>query len=321
MSYVSQSDGNLNNPPNTSVQWAPLNPDGVSIQAATLNGGAWISGNRYMPDQIVYYTTPNETGNAGNYYICIADTVGSPAVPPSLAAQSRQFWLPLDSSTFLGTWNNAARYDRDNVASLNGVFYQSTTDNNVNNNPQGLSSSQWSAYGFKGSRIAFLATQFINNGSLASNTPTTLKSILAANLSNLQYNYARGFGYALITGGTYASAPTYSLYLSESATGAVPTNNSAAISYISYVAPSNVVANIYFDLSALSYFNVNGFANLYLVISSSTGGTGVTIIPVGATVQGSQGTGPLAQPTITIGTVATQGVSGLEFFRAPFSVI
>lgn len=319
--YISILDSNTNNPPSISPTfWAPLAPDTVSIQSVSNSGGAWVSGNRYLPDQIVLYTTPNETGNAATYFICIADTVGNTTVPPALATTSRLYWLPLDSATFLGTWTAGSRYDRDNVVALNGVFYQSLTDNNVGQNPFTLSSTNWSPFGYKGCRIAFNSNSLLNNVNLGAGAIVNLKQISAATIGNQVYNYARGFGYLLITAATYAATTTFSLYLSETSAGAIPVNNAANIQYISGVTPSAAVTGVFFDLSRLTYYNPTGFSQLFLVISSSAGGTGVTIIPVGATHGVSQGISQ-PQPTTTVGTTAFSGVTGLELIRAPFTAI
>jgi hypothetical protein len=315
MGYVSTTDGNVgNNPAVDSVNWTPVAPNGLNIQPQSVNLGNWVSGNRYLPNAVVFYKTPNASGNSGSYYVCITDTLGNETVPPILASTSRTYWLPLDSSTFVGTYSASARYDRDNTVSYQGSVYQSATDNNINNQPL-INPSSWISLGYKALRIPYAAT-FVSNVTPTTNVPFLIKTIPLGSLGN--YNYAQGFGCAFITqpSGSFGALAQIRFYLSESATG-TPAPSGASSSNIGIIFTNisgTTLNNTFADLSRVSYCNLaNPFTTLYLFCIVNFTGSAGTITITGGGQQAGMGS--------TFGGVLGNlaNVSGLEVWKAPVS--
>ena len=316
MGYVSITDSNVgNNPVSSPSAWVPVSPNGLNLQPQSANLGNWISGNRYLPNAVVFYRTPNESGNAGNYYVCVADNLGSETVPPILGSTSRSFWLPLDSATFVGSYSATARYDRDNSVSVGGGIYQSATDNNVGNAPL-INPSSWIAMGYKALRIPYAAS-FAANVTPVTNTPILLKTISLGSLGT--YNYAQGFGCGLITqvSGSFGALGQIRFYLSESATG-IPIIGGVSTSNIGFIyanVSGTSLNNTSFDLSRISYCNLaTPFSTLYLFCVINFTGAAAVISFTGAGTQSALGAN---SGSSVVGNLAN--VSGLEVWKAPVS--
>lgn len=169
------------------------------------------------------------------------------------------------------------------------------------------------------------AVTITNNGTadiqpLSTSTPASFGGGTPASLGTFtlgkQYQYAEGYGFIRMTGGTYATAPTITVYLS-SGSSALPLDLTKSVGYILQPqSPGGVVdlTGYYFDLSTIKHYDPagGGFSSITLTWLTDSGGINIGFSPVGATSGFTNST--TADVTTTKLTTARTGAAGFKFF-------